>query len=377
MDLVYLDANASEPLHPAARAAMLAALEQPGNPASIHGAGRAARRVLESARESLAARFHAAPGDLIFTSGATEADALAIHALGAGRPVLIGATEHDAVRAAAPGAVIIPVRQSGEVDLPTLEALLRTHENALVCLMSANNETGVLHPLADAASLCARYHALLHVDAVQTAGRVEIDYLALGAASFAVSAHKLGGPLGAGALICAAGLADHIKPLIAGGGQERGRRGGTPALPALAGFAAAAMVARPDLRAARERIEQAARACGALVMGEAAPRLGNTSCLALPGARGGVRAETQVIALDMAGFCVSAGSACSSGKVARSHVLAAMGYADHAGDAIRVSLPWNLRDGDVDQFIVAYRAMAERALRKPGDISSSPPVRAA
>src|SRR5580658_8299847 len=330
----YLDANATEPLRPAARAAVLAALGLTGNPSSVHGAGRMARRVVEDARAALAARFGGRAQDLVFCSGATEANALAIHALaggnggpgaGTGRRVIVGATEHDAVRAAAPDATVLPVDRHGVAELDALAALLRdvspgTAPKTLVCLMLANNETGTLQPIALAAALCRQHGALLHVDAVQAAGRIPVDLAALGAHSLALSSHKLGGPMGAGALLLAPEVSA-ITALIRGGGQERGRRGGTPPVPAIAGFAAAAACDPPKLAALRDAIERIASDCGAQVCGGGAPRLANTTCLALPG----VRADAQVIALDLDGIAVSAGAACSSGKVASSHVLAAMG----------------------------------------------------
>ena len=313
MDL-YLDANATEPLRPEARAAVLAALDLPGNPASVHAAGREARRALEAAREAVAAAFGAAPGDVVLTAGGTEANAIAVRGLAEGRRVLVGATEHPAVLAAAPGAGMLPVRPDGTLDLEALEAALRAGPPALVCLMAANNETGVLHPLAEAAAICRAEGALLHVDAVQAAGRVPVSRAGIGADSLAISGHKLGGPKGAGALLLRPGLAPPA--LIAGGGQEKGRRGGTEPLPALAGMAAAAAAARPEVAARlavlRDAIEAACLAAGAEVAGQGAPRLPNTTSLILPG----VPAETQVIALDLAGVRVSAGAACSSGKVA-------------------------------------------------------------
>ena len=358
--MTYLDANATEILRPEARVAALAALELGGNPASVHAAGRAARRLLEESRESIAARFGCLPADLVFTSGGTEADALAVHALGAGRRLIIGATEHDAVRAAARGAAVLAVDGQGVADPEALQALLDGGGPALVCLMLANNETGTLQPVAEAARLCRQAGAKLHVDAVQAAGRIGVDFAALGADSMALSSHKLGGPPGAGALLLAPSVSAALAPLIAGGGQERGRRGGTPPLPAIAGFAAAALAAQGGeaLAPLRDAVEQGAAASGAVPLGAAAPRLPNTTCLALPG----VRAETQVIALDLAGMQVSAGAACSSGKVARSHVLDAMGCGALAGEAIRVSLPWCATPADVDAFLRAYRAMAERLL---------------
>ena len=227
----------------------------------------------------------------------------------------------------------------------------------MVALMLANNETGTMQPIVEAAALCRRYGAILHVDAVQAAGRMPIDLGALGAHSLTLSSHKLGGPLGAGALLFAAD-APAGQPLIAGGGQERGWRGGSPALPAIVGFAAAASAAGPAERLAplRDAIERAAIAHGAIVCGAGAARLANTTCLALPG----VRADAQVIALDLEGIAVSAGAACSSGKVTASHVLAAMGLATLAGQAIRVSLPWNAGADCVDAFASAYARMVDR-----------------
>ncbi len=359
--MTYLDANATEVLRPEARAAVLAALDLGGNPASVHATGRAARRLLEESRETIAARFGGRPADLVFTSGGTEADALAVHALGAGRRLIRGATEHDAVRSITAGAAVLAVDDQGVADLDALREFLAGGGPALVCLMLANNETGTLQPVAEAARLCHAAGALLHVDAVQAAGRIVVDFAALGADSLALSSHKLGGPPGAGALLVAPALSAGLAPLIAGGGQERGRRGGTPPLPAIAGFAAAARVAdsTATLAGLRDAAERGAAERGAVSLGAAVPRLPNTCCLALPG----VRADTQVIALDLAGVQVSAGAACSSGKVARSHVLDAMGAGTLAGEAIRVSLPWCAVPADVDAFLLAYRAMVARLSR--------------
>ena len=368
-DLFMLfDANASETPRLAALAAADAAQRLAGNPASPHRAGRAARAVLESAREQLADLFGVEPDDLVFTSGGTEANALALH--GVGRPILFGATEHDAVRQALPpGARALEVPADGRILLETIDrALAEAPGPALVCLMLANNETGVLHPVAEASRLCRRYGAWLHVDAVQAAGRLPLDVASLGADSVALSGHKLGGPKGAGALLLAGARRGRLPPMIAGGGQEQGRRGGTPALGAIAGFAAAAAAAvaaqaTTGARQAtlRDRIEHAAISLGAVPCGAAAPRLPNTTCLALPGRP----AASQLIALDLAGFGVSAGSACSSGKVARSHVLAAMGLGSLAGEAIRVSLPWDVQEAAVDGFIAAYIRMATQAGSRP------------
>ncbi len=365
--MAYLDANATEPLRPEARTAALAAMDLVGNPSSVHAAGRGARSLLEQARRDIADRFGALAGGVVFTSGGTEADALAVAAQGAApgaslggrRRLLVSAVEHDAIRAAAAGGAVLRVDADGVADLEALARFLADGP-ALVCLMLANNETGTVQPVAEAARLCRAAGAWLHVDAVPAAGRVPVDLRMLGADSLAVSGHKLGGPKGAGALLLAPGR--EITPLIAGGGQEKGRRGGTPALPAIAGFAAAARAADPadaTLPGLRSAVERAAVEMGAIVLG-GRNRLPNTACLALPG----VAAETQVIALDLAGVQVSAGAACSSGKVARSHVLDAMGLGALAGEAIRVSLPWNAAAADVEAFASAYRSMANRLRRR-------------
>jgi cysteine desulfurase len=355
--MYYLDANASEPLRPEAKAALQAACEITGNPSSVHAAGRAARRVLEDARERVAVRFGVRDQEVVFTSGGTEADAHAVHALGAGRRVMLCATEHDAIRASASGAAVLPVDCNGIADLEVLHRWLRSGPVAMVCLMLANNETGTIQPIAEAAALCRANGALLHVDAVQAAGRIPVDMTILGCHSIALSAHKLGGPAGVGALLLSPELTS-IAPLIAGGGQERGRRGGTPALGAIAGFAAVCdgLSDQTRLAALRDRAEAAAVHHGAIVCGGGAARLANTTSLALPG----VRADAQVIALDLDGIAVSAGAACSSGKVQTSHVLTAMGLGALAGQAIRVSLPWNVTEEAIDVFEIAYARMAAR-----------------
>lgn len=330
-----------------------------GNPSSIHRSGRGVRAIMEDAREVIADRFGGRPQDLVFTSGGTEADATAIRALAGDRRLIICAIEHDAVRSAAAGAITFPVHADGAADLGALEALLADGVASLVCLMLANNETGVIQPVERAAVICRRYGAVLHVDAVQAAGRMPVRLDSLGAHSLAISSHKLGGPAGAGALLLAPEVS-FITPLIAGGGQERGRRGGTPAVALIAGFAAAVQASHSDDLAAlaglRDLAERAAVACGAVACGDAACRLPNTTCIALPG----VAANVQVIALDLEKIAVSAGAACSSGKVQASHVLRAMGLGALAGEAIRVSLPWNVATADIDAFAAAYRRMAVR-----------------
>jgi cysteine desulfurase len=358
----YLDGNASQPLRNQAKAAIWDALELTGNPSSTHRSGRQARRLLEDARETLADLFGGLPEGLIFTSGGTEADALAIHALSSNRRLVVSAIEHNAVHGAAADAIIIPVNAAGVVDLDALASLLADEKPSLVCLMLANNETGVIQPVARAADICRRHGALLHIDAVQAAGRMPVNLSASGAHSLAVSSHKLGGPAGVGALLLAKD-APFAAPLIAGGGQERGRRGGTPSIALAAGFAAAAAATTTDdlnfLAELRDVAEAGAVMRGAVVCGDRDRRLPNTTCLALPG----VPAVAQVIGLDLEHVAVSAGAACSSGKVATSHVLLAMGLETLAACAIRVSLPWNATRADIDGFIAAYGRTADRLTR--------------
>ncbi|HEY0421119.1 MAG TPA: aminotransferase class V-fold PLP-dependent enzyme [Acetobacteraceae bacterium] len=254
---------------------------------------------------------------------------------------------------------MLPVARDGRADLGALAALLAEGPPALLCLMLANNETGVIQPVEHAAVICRRYGALLHVDAVQAAGRMKLRLDQLGAHSLAISSHKLGGPVGVGALLLAPD-APFAQPLIGGGGQERGRRGGTAPAALIAGFAAAALAAEADDSAAiadlRDLAERAALASGAIVCGDRSQRLGNTTCIALPGAAAGV----QVIALDLERVAVSAGAACSSGKVQTSHVLRAMDLGPLASQAIRVSLPWNVTEADIDAFSAAYQRVSAR-----------------
>ncbi len=361
---VYLDHNAGAPARPAVAEAVAAALTRGGNPSSVHGAGRAARRTVEDARESVAALLGAAPGHVVFTSGGTEANNLALAAAGDGR-IVAGATEHDSVLRAAAGADLAPVGPDGVLDLAAFEALLdREPAPGLVSIMLANNETGVIHPVTAAARLAHARRALVHCDAVQGAGRLVLDLNALGVDLLTLSAHKLGGPQGMGALVMAG---DHdLAPVILGGGQERGRRAGTEAVPAIAGFGVAADLARADagdhahLAGLRDRMEAAllALAPGAHVFGAGAARLPNTSCISMPG----VPSETQVMALDLAGVAVSAGAACSSGKIQPSHVLRAMGVrAAEAATAIRISLGWDTAAADVDRLVEAWQQLYTRA----------------
>ncbi len=360
---IYLDYNATAPLRPEARAAIDAALGIDGNPSSVHGFGRRARRAVEDARERVAALVGATPAQVVFTSGGTEANNLALTGSGRAR-VIVSSVEHDSVLRAAPEAARAPVDGDGVADLDALSARLAGDgPPALLSLMLANNETGIIQPVRQAAELAHSHGALLHCDAVQAAGKIPVDAAALGADLLTLSAHKLGGPTGVGALIVADGI--ELAPLLAGGGQERRRRAGTENLPGIAGFGAAAEAAVAGLdaydgiAALRDGLEARAVAAvpGARVFGAGVSRLANTSCLAMPG----TAAETQVMALDLAGIAVSAGSACSSGKVEASHVLLAMGAGEEAaGTAIRVSLGPATTSADVDRFVAVWSALHGR-----------------
>ncbi len=361
---IYLDCNASTPLRATAQAAMVEALAGVGNPSSVHRYGRLARRIIEDARERIAALVGAAPRQVVFTSGATEANNWAMTGTGRTRR-LAGATEHPSVLATATDTEIVPVDGDGVVDLSALERkLARDDRPAIVSLMLANNETGTVQPVAEAARIAHAAGALLHCDAVQAVGRIPVDFGALGADLMSVSAHKIGGPQGAGALMIADGVA--TVAMQRGGGQEFGRRAGTENVAAIAGFGAAAdelhkgwSAEAKRLAALRDRLEDGIRrlAPGAAILGSNAPRVPNTVCVAAPGSAN----DVQVMALDLAGIAVSAGAACSSGKVGRSHVLAAMGISPAlAGSAIRVSVGWHNEAADIDRFLDAWRPLALR-----------------
>ncbi len=360
--LCYLDYNASAPVKPAVIAAIAEALGRAGNPSSVHGFGRAARRALEQARASVAALVGAPPAAVLFTSGGTEANNQALASVRG--PRLVSAVEHPSVLEAAPEAERLPVDAQGTVDLAYLEDRLAAIRPALVSVMLANNETGVLQPVAEVARRAHHYGALVHCDAVQAAGKIGVDFDTLGVDFLTLSAHKLGGPQGVGALILGPGI--EPAALLRGGGQERRWRPGTENLPAIVGFGRAAELAREDrdfgrrTAALRDRLEAAIRALApaAPIHGAGSPRLPNTSCLGMPG----VSNHTQLIALDLAGIAVSTGAACSSGKVGPSHVLAAMGVAPAAAaEAIRISLGWASSEDDVDRLIAAWTRQYVRA----------------
>lgn len=369
----YFDHNATSPLRPEVREAVAAALLLQGNPSSVHAEGRAARAAVEQARAKVAALVGARPEDVIFTSGGTEANALAL-AAPAGEDswhCYLSAIEHPSVLAGGrfhpETTTLIPVSPDGVADLAVLAEELEKHKpggwRPLVSLMAANNETGAIQPVADAAQIVHEAGGVLHSDAVQSAGRMPLDIRALGADVVTLSAHKIGGPKGVGALVLAEGAG--VEPLIKGGGQERRRRAGTENVPGIVGFGVAAELAAAELSRMneiadlRDALEEGVRglAAGAVIFSDRVPRLPNTSAIAIPG----VKAETMVIGLDLAGVAVSAGSACSSGKVEASHVLAAMGVAPElAQAAIRISLGFGTGNTDIQYCLSALAGLIKR-----------------
>jgi cysteine desulfurase len=375
---VYLDWNATAPLRPEAKAAMAEAWELAGNPSSVHAEGRLARRLVEKARAAVAAAVGAVPRNVIFTSGGTEANALALGpgAKRAGSPpvrrLLVSAVEHASVGTGgrfAPELVgRIGVTPDGVIDLHELRSRIADGSPALVSIMVANNETGAIQPISEAAAIVHQAECLLHVDAIQAFGKIPLNINELGADLVSLSAHKIGGPKGVGALVAAEGVAG-MEPLLRGGGQERGHRAGTENVVGIAGFGAAVSAAigqleveGPRSEGLRSYLERGLKqTAGAIIFSEGAPRLPNTTLFTVPG----LRAETAVIGFDLAGIAVSSGSACSSGKVQPSHVLEAMGFGPKiAQGAVRLSLGWSTSETDIDRCLEAWRKLSDALLRE-------------
>lgn len=374
---VYLDWNATTPLRPEARAAMVAAYDLIGNPSSVHAEGREARRLVEEARAALAVAVGALPRNVVFTSAGTEANALALSP-GMRRPsgghvqrLLVSAVEHASVLAGGrfPDAAIglVQVTHSGVVDLEHLKALLANGPPALVSIMAANNETGALQPVAEAAQIVHEAGGLLHVDAIQALGKIHFDIKGLGADFATFSAHKIGGPKGVGALVAAEGIVG-LEPVLRGGGQEQGRRAGTENVAGIAGFGAAvkaALQALPQdaerMATLRDHLENGIRRIAdATIFSEDVERLPNTVLFTAPG----LKAETAVIGFDLEGVAVSSGSACSSGKVQPSHVLSAMGFDPAvAQGAVRLSLGWSTEPDDINRALEAWRKLGNSLLK--------------
>ncbi len=378
---LYLDWNATAPLHPAARDAVLRALDMFGNPSSVHGEGRAVRAAIEGARRQVAALVGADPAHVIFTSGATEAANMVLTPdFRMGRtPMAIGhlyhsAIEHPAIREggrfAKDRTTEIAVTADGVVDLDHLKGLLAGHDRStglpMIAVMLVNNETGVVQPVAEVAKIVQAHGGLLVVDAVQAAGRIALDINALGADFIIISSHKIGGPKGAGALV-SRGEVLMPRALIHGGGQEKGHRSGTENSLAFIGFGAAAEVAVREfdernarISALREQLEEGMRkaAPDVVIYGADQQRVSNTTFFTLPG----LKAETGQIAFDLEGVALSAGAACSSGKVGESHVLVAMGRDPKLG-ALRMSLGFSTTDEDIAKAVATFTKIAAR--RKP------------
>lgn len=357
---VYLDNNATAPVRPEAIEAVVHALNVTGNASSIHAYGRAARAIMEAAREEIAGLIGAAAANIVFTSGGAEANNLALDsAVAAGsKRLIVSAIEHatviEAAKASGAAVELLPVTRDGLADLDWLRERLARWDDAdgrpFVALMLANNETGVIQPVSEAAELVRAVDGWMHVDAIQALGKTPVDMAALGADTLVFSGHKIGAPQGVG------GLAFGPRAILTrrqhGGGHERGRRAGTENIPGIAGLGAAAKVLRASLSdntrqgAWRDAAAERLKAAGAVVMGEGAPRLPTTLNVAAPG----WTSDLQVMALDLAGIMVSAGSACSSGKVKASHVLLAMDQGDLAGCAIRVSGGWKTTEAEWNRF---------------------------
>ena len=378
----YLDWNATAPLRPQARAAMAAAMEVVGNPSSVHAEGRAARQILETARERVAVAVGAEPRNVVFTSGGSEANAVALsraieHAGAACNVAIASEIEHVSVLAGGdfPSVERFGASRDGVASVAELQARLKAAAGKgakpLVALMAANNETGVIQPVREAAELAHAAGGLLHVDAVQALGKILLDIRQLGADLLSVSAHKVGGPMGVGALVLGSDKL-HVRGSRFGGGQERNRRGGTENLVGIAGFAAAVAEAMGDLEgegrrlsALRQRLESGLRAIWpeTIIFGEkaSAGRVANTLQFAVPG----IKAQTALMALDLDGIAVSSGSACSSGTMKFSEVVRAMGYElEIAEGAVRVSMGWTTSEAEIDRFLNAWRKLSQPLLKK-------------
>jgi cysteine desulfurase len=361
---LYFDYNATMPLIPEAFSAMTRILHMTGNASSVHRFGREMRQELEEARKTIASHLKAIPEEIIFTSGGSEANNTVIHTFQKlGARIIVSAVEHACVLKAATTADIIPVNQAGVIDLGALETLLqeRKGQPTLVSVMLANNETGVIQPLEKIVALAHQYGAKVHSDCAQALGKIPFTFADLGVDYLSLSSHKIGGPLGAGVLIVKKGAS--FEPFVVGAGQEKGRRAGTYNTPAFAGFAAALEIVTPTIWQVTKKLRdyfevQVKEICPeVLIFGFGEERLPNTSYIAMPG----VNQETQLVAFDLEGIAVSAGTACTSGKIEPSHVLIAMGFANEvAREAIRVSFGPYVTQDQVDRLIHAWKQLYER-----------------
>ncbi len=365
MKKTYLDHNATTPLRPAARDALLAALDHTGNASSVHGFGRDARRMIENARGIIARSLDVSNGQVIFNSGASEGNTTILRGF-AGKRILISSIEHPSIRDCGVETEKIPVTADGMVDMAAYEKMLHTGTPpALVSIMAVNNETGVIQPIADIARMAKSVGAIVHTDCVQAYGRIPFTRESLGVDALTLSSHKIGGPQGVGALVTAAGIV--LPRLIEGGGQERRQRGGTENVAGIAAFGAAASEAVAQLESyaklalLRDRIETHLRPSNRItIYGTNAPRVANTSMVTVSGVSG----ETLLMAFDLDGVALSAGSACSSGTSRFTHVLQAMGV-EACGDiaSLRISLGWNTTAADIDNFLSVWDKISTRLLK--------------
>lgn len=361
----YLDYNATAPIRPQVIELMADIMQRPLNPSSVHKQGRAAKSLIEQSRRTIAEHLSCFPAELIFTGSGTEANNMALRSFD-NRLVAISATEHASVMNTMPDATLLPVDQFGILDMEALALFLKSSDQpALVSVMLANNETGVIQPIHNIAALVHEYDGLLHCDAVQAFGKIPVDVNLLGVDMLSLSAHKLGAAQGIGALFVSQAL--EPKKLITGGGQELGRRAGTENVAGIAGFAKAVELAigdaewKPRLRGWLDAMEMQCAVCFPdehVVLGQGAERLPNTSALRMPKRS----SETQLMRFDLAGFAISAGSACSSGRIEPSHVVRAMLGGGARDDVVRVSGGWDTTEAEIQAFAEAWCGVVEKAV---------------
>lgn len=360
---IYLDYNATAPTRPEAIEGVTKAMGEAHNASAVHGFGREGRKMVEAAREEISKLVNAPATQVIFNSGATEGNNTVLNHF-KGERILASIIEHPAVLEATDNIEHIPVTPEGVIDLTALEDMLKAQKTGLVSVMLVNNETGVIQPIAEVSALAHKHGVLLHCDAVQAAGRIEIDMAKLGIDFLTLSSHKLGGPQGVGALVL--GLCGETPTLLYGGGQEKSARAGTENVAGIVGFGIAAKIARDEMkdyqsqtRALQKKLEDSLE--GVKIYGSENERVSNTTLFSMPGAS----SETLLMALDLEGIAVSNGSACSSGRVEASHVLKAMKASDaEASGALRISTGWDTKEEDIDRFLEVWQKIYTRMKEK-------------
>lgn len=356
---IYLDYNATTPMNPQILENLREIMAKPLNASSVHGYGREGRKLVENARQHISELTGAPAAQIIFNSGATEGNNTVLNHF-KDETILVSAIEHPSVLEAAPNAIHIPVTKDGMVGLDELEPLLKEHKPALVSIMLVNNETGVIQPIEEISALVHKHGSLLHCDGVQAAGRIPINIAKMGIDFLTLSAHKIGGPQGVGALVL--GLCGVTPTLLHGGGQEKSARAGTENVAGIAGFGMAAEIALKNLQSHSTELQDTLESAlnqidGVQIHGQNAPRVHNTTLFSIPG----TSSETMLIALDLEGFAVSNGSACSSGTVKSSHVLKAMGISDEiAAGTLRISTGWATTEDEIKAFIEAFEKIVKR-----------------